>query len=340
MSRKASVRTLACASGTPAAFSFSKYPGVSNVVVVIERFAFETICRQVPVFRLAGLTPPPEFLAVSAKRLRIRRAEMNFALPGSVALHGRNVLMASCTVFKPGRAGRVCQGEACQPSFQGGVPGIQEDVIANIFLPDSDKAEAVVMTEDLMLRIAGTVGESIVDGPGLRYVLFLQGCPHRCPGCHNPETHDFSGGREVSLAWVLADVEKNPITRGVTFSGGEPFCQCAALAVLARELRKRGYNLTAFSGYTYEQILADAEKRALLQELDILVDGPFLAAERSLVLRFRGSRNQRIIDVPASLAQGRAVLHELHDMGEQEASPVHQKFLCGLRPPPSGEKRP
>ncbi len=248
--------------------------------------------------------------------------------------------MASCTVFKPGRAGRVCQGEACQPSFQGGVPGIQEDVIANIFLPDSDKAEAVVMTEDLMLRIAGTVGESIVDGPGLRYVLFLQGCPHRCPGCHNPETHDFSGGREVSLAWVLADVEKNPITRGVTFSGGEPFCQCAALAVLARELRKRGYNLTAFSGYTYEQILADAEKRALLQELDILVDGPFLAAERSLVLRFRGSRNQRIIDVPASLAQGRAVLHELHDMGEQEASPVHQKFLCGLRPPPSGEKRP
>ena len=84
------------------------------------------------------------------------------------------------------------------------------------------------MTEDLMLRIAGTVGESIVDGPGLRYVLFLQGCPHRCPGCHNPETHDFSGGREVSLAWVLADVEKNPITRGVTFSGGEPFCQCAA----------------------------------------------------------------------------------------------------------------
>ena len=99
MSRKASVRTLACASGTPAAFSFSKYPGVSNVVVVIERFAFETICRQVPVFRLAGLTPPPEFLAVSAKRLRIRRAEMNFALPGSVALHGRNVLMASCTVL-------------------------------------------------------------------------------------------------------------------------------------------------------------------------------------------------------------------------------------------------
>ena len=79
------------------------------------------------------------------------------------------------------------------------------------------------MTEDLMLRIAGTVGESIVDGPGLRYVLFLQGCPHRCPGCHNPETHDFSGGREVSLAWVLADVEKIPLRVGLRSVGESRF---------------------------------------------------------------------------------------------------------------------
>lgn len=166
---------------------------------------------------------------------------------------------------------------------------------------------------DMTLRIAGTVEESIVDGPGLRYVLFTQGCPHRCPGCHNPETHDFSAGREVSLAWVLTDVRKNPITRGVTFSGGEPFCQSAALLALAKELRACGYNLTAFSGYTYEQILAEPEKRTLLEELDILVDGPFREAEKSMTLRFRGSRNQRIIDVPASLARGAVVLHELHD---------------------------
>lgn len=172
------------------------------------------------------------------------------------------------------------------------------------------------MNEDITLRIAGTVEESIVDGPGLRYVLFTQGCPHRCPGCHNPETHDFAGGRVVSMAWVLADVGKNPITRGVTFSGGEPFSQSQALTMLARELRMRGYNLAAFSGYTYEQIAADAEKRALLEELDILVDGPFREAEKSLTLRFRGSRNQRIIDVPASLERGAVVLHELHVMEE------------------------
>ncbi len=172
------------------------------------------------------------------------------------------------------------------------------------------------MTEEMTLRIAGTVEESIVDGPGLRYVLFTQGCPHRCPGCHNPETHDFSAGREVSLSWVLADVGKNPITRGVTFSGGEPFCQSTALIALAKKLRARGYNLAAFSGYTYEQISADAEKRALLEELDILVDGPFMEAEKSMTLRFRGSRNQRIIDVPASLTRGSVVLHELHERGE------------------------
>ena len=172
------------------------------------------------------------------------------------------------------------------------------------------------MLEHTVLRIAGTVEESIVDGPGLRYVLFTQGCPHGCPGCHNPETHGFFGGRDVSLARILADVEKNPITRGVTFSGGEPFCQPRPLLLLARELRVRGYNLTAFSGYTYDQICADPEKKALLDELDILVDGPFLLNERTLTLRFRGSRNQRILDVPASLAQGHAVLHELHDVEE------------------------
>lgn len=168
----------------------------------------------------------------------------------------------------------------------------------------------------MTLRIAGTVEESIVDGPGLRYVLFTQGCPHHCPGCHNPETHNFSSGRQVNLAWVLADVGKNPITRGVTFSGGEPFCQSAALSALAKELRARGYHLTAFSGYTYEQISVDMEKRALLEELDILVDGPFMETEKSMTLRFRGSRNQRIIDVPASLTLGSVVLHELHDREE------------------------
>ena len=100
------------------------------------------------------------------------------------------------------------------------------------------------------IRISGIVEESIVDGPGLRYVLFTQGCPHHCKGCHNPTTHPFDGGRMVSPDWVFADVRKNPIVRGVTFSGGEPFVQSGKLAPLAERLRAAGYNLTSYTGYS------------------------------------------------------------------------------------------
>ena len=160
------------------------------------------------------------------------------------------------------------------------------------------------------IRISGIVEESIVDGPGLRYVLFTQGCPHHCKGCHNPTTHPFDGGRMVSPDWVFADVRKNPIVRGVTFSGGEPFVQSGKLAPLAERLRAAGYNLTSYTGYLYEELLADSRHMPLLRQLDILVDGPFILEEKSLIIRFRGSRNQRIIDVPRSLAEGRVVLHQ------------------------------
>ena len=168
------------------------------------------------------------------------------------------------------------------------------------------------MTLNDTIRIAGTVEESIVDGPGLRYVLVMQGCPHRCPGCHNPETHPFDGGRVVTLDWVVQDVIKNPITRGVTFSGGEPFSQSGQLVVLGEELKRRGYNLVAFSGYCFEELADSPRFRPLLELLDLLVDGPFILAERSLLLRFRGSRNQRVLDVPASLSAGKPILHPLH----------------------------
>ena len=108
------------------------------------------------------------------------------------------------------------------------------------------------------IRISGIVEESIVDGPGLRYVLFTQGCPHHCKGCHNPTTHPFDGGRMVSPDWVFADVRKNPIVRGVTFSGGEPFVQSGKLAPLAERLRAAGYNLTSYTGYLYEPAYAVA----------------------------------------------------------------------------------
>ncbi len=152
------------------------------------------------------------------------------------------------------------------------------------------------------LRIAGTIGESIVDGPGIRYVLFTQGCPHGCPGCHNPQTHDFGGGKVVDTALLLADIQKNPFVKAVTFSGGEPFAQPEALAELACALKEKGYHLMCYSGYTFEQLLQREDARPLLDKLDLLVDGPFVEGQKSIELRFRGSANQRVLDVPASLA--------------------------------------
>ena len=152
------------------------------------------------------------------------------------------------------------------------------------------------------LRIAGTIGESIVDGPGIRYVLFTQGCPHGCPGCHNPQTHDFNGGKVVDTAALLADIRKNPFVKAVTFSGGEPFAQPLALAELASALKEQGYHLMCYSGYTFEQLLQREDARPLLDKLDLLVDCPFVESQKSIELRFRGSANQRVLDVPASLA--------------------------------------
>ena len=163
------------------------------------------------------------------------------------------------------------------------------------------------------LRIAGTVNDSIVDGEGYRYTIFTQGCPHGCPGCHNPQTHDFAGGREADIRELLREALDNPILAGVTFSGGEPFCQAAALVELAGELHRHGLSVWCYSGYTYEQLTACGKPavQALLRQLDVLVDGAYMEQQRDLTLSFRGSRNQRLIDVPASLQQGTAVLYQL-----------------------------
>ena len=159
-----------------------------------------------------------------------------------------------------------------------------------------------------MLDLAGIIGDSIVDGPGIRTTVFSQGCPHRCPGCHNPETWDFGCGTPMEEERVLQIVRSNPLCKGVTFSGGEPFAQAAAFAKLAGLLKEAGYEVASYSGYTFEALLAGTpEQRALLELLDVLIDGPFIQAERTLEAAFRGSRNQRILDVPASLAAGEAV---------------------------------
>ncbi len=151
------------------------------------------------------------------------------------------------------------------------------------------------------MRLAGIIRESIVDGPGLRFVVFVQGCPHRCEGCHNPETHDPNGGYDSSTTAVWKKIKETKLLRGVTFSGGEPFSQASALAEIGSAAKDRRLDVMTYSGYTFEQLVKMAETdegvHKLLCVTNYLVDGRFVLAERDLGLSFRGSRNQRILDI-------------------------------------------
>jgi anaerobic ribonucleoside-triphosphate reductase activating protein len=154
-----------------------------------------------------------------------------------------------------------------------------------------------------LLNLAGTLADSIVDGPGLRFVVFAQGCAFNCPGCHNPQTHAFGIGADRRPEEVFAEIRRNPLARGVTFSGGDPFFQAEAFAALAALLKGVGYEVAAFTGFTWEELArsGSAAQHQLLSRLDVLVDARFEIAQRDLGLRFRGSANQRVIDVQASL---------------------------------------
>ena len=164
----------------------------------------------------------------------------------------------------------------------------------------------------MRISLSGVTGDSIVDGPGLRLTIFTQGCLHHCPGCHNPQTHDPEGGSWADTEDILAAAAENPLLDGITLSGGDPFLQPVPCLALAEGAHKIGLNVWTYTGYTWEALLEenDVEKLALLKETDVLVDGPFLLAERSLELRFCGSRNQRLIDVKKSLAEDKVVLWE------------------------------
>ncbi len=166
-----------------------------------------------------------------------------------------------------------------------------------------------------MLRLFGEVTESITDGPGLRYVIFTQGCPHYCPGCHNPESHSFTDGYLVEEEKVIEEILKNPLLDGVTLSGGEPFMQASELARVAKAVKEKALSVIVYSGYTFEELISLSKERKgytdLLTFTDVLIDGRFEIDKKSMDLRFRGSRNQRAIDVPASLAAGSVVLYPL-----------------------------
>lgn len=179
------------------------------------------------------------------------------------------------------------------------------------------------------LRLAGFDRDGIADGPGLRCVVFVQGCPHHCPGCQNPQTWPFEGGEEVTPAQVRDRIFDTVLDTGVTFSGGEPFAQADALADLAEMLRPR-YDIAVYTGYTFEALLergkTDAGVMRLLRSVDVMVDGPFVRNRADRLLLFRGSSNQRIIDVPASLAAGAAKWTQdpawIGENGEARVEPV------------------
>lgn len=155
----------------------------------------------------------------------------------------------------------------------------------------------------MLIRIAGTVQESIVDGPGFRLAVFTQGCPHECRGCHNPETHSFTGGTLVDTETIVAMME-NPLLDGLTLTGGDPFCQPEPCTILAQAAHARALNVWVYTGWTFERLANLGESaKMLLKEIDVLVDGPYLDFMRTLGTPFRGSRNQRLIDVQRTLAE-------------------------------------
>ncbi|MDR1467331.1 MAG: anaerobic ribonucleoside-triphosphate reductase activating protein [Oscillospiraceae bacterium] len=166
-------------------------------------------------------------------------------------------------------------------------------------------------TQIKFARLSNIIEDSIVDGPGLRFVVFFQGCPHKCKGCHNPETHDFSGGYEAPISQIIKDLKNNPLISGLTLSGGEPFCQPQASYQLAKFAHTIGLDVAVYTGYTIENLLNEASSRPIyrkiLKEIDTLIDGPFILSQRSLLLKFRGSKNQKIIDPKLSLKYNVAV---------------------------------
>lgn len=165
--------------------------------------------------------------------------------------------------------------------------------------------------DSAQLRLAGVIRESIVDGPGWRFVIFAQGCPHHCEGCHNPQTHSYDGGYLSTVDRLLEEIKKDKLLRGVTLSGGDPFEQAAAFAELAKEVHALGLDVVTYTGYTIEQLLKGMSHNhgwlELLQQTDILIDGKFVLEKKSLNCKFRGSTNQRIIDPKKSLLESRAV---------------------------------
>lgn len=162
------------------------------------------------------------------------------------------------------------------------------------------------------IKLSGVINDSICDGLGLRYVIFTQGCPHHCDKCHNPQTHDFYGGYVGDTDELFESIKNNPLLQGVTFSGGEPFCQAEVLSTLGKRIHDIGLNVYTYTGYTYEYLIShmndDNHYDDLLKQTDVLIDGPFIYELKSMDCKYRGSTNQRLIDVNKSMNSNEIIL--------------------------------
>lgn len=167
---------------------------------------------------------------------------------------------------------------------------------------------------DKTIRLSGIAYESLVNGPGVRRVFFSQGCKHNCVGCFNPDTHDFNGGQLMNMDKLIEDVLINPIIKGITFSGGDPIEQADKFAYMAKAFKKVNLNIWCYTGYLFEELLEMSKEkvgiRELINNIDVLVDGKFEIKKKEEGLRFKGSTNQRIIDVKASLLNRHIVILE------------------------------
>ena len=159
-----------------------------------------------------------------------------------------------------------------------------------------------------MLYILDILEDTTVDGPGFRTSVYCAGCPNRCPGCHNPQSWDMGNGRPMETDDILKIILADPFA-DVTFSGGDPMAQPQGFTELAMAIKENSdKNIWCFTGFLFEDILKNPAQKELLHHIDVLVDGPFVQALKDESLRFRGSSNQRVIDVPASLIAGTPVL--------------------------------
>ena len=180
----------------------------------------------------------------------------------------------------------------------------------------------------MLIRLASKLQRnSIVDGEGIRAVVWTQGCPHNCPNCHNPETHDYNGGFLIDVEELKEEINSLDSEVGVTLSGGDPFVQPEACLEIAKYCHKIDLNVWCYTGYTYEQLLKKSEEEPIimefLKEIDILVDGRFIEKLKSLEAKFRGSKNQRLIDVKETLKEGKVVLLNLDEKPKKKNKKVY-----------------